>query len=147
MAHGWILAKVGDRTEQVSLPLCCEMLCLYTCHSSICLLLALCHFVNMCKCLFSVVWQPILYGLASVRRAHNIQWLTEPNYLRLLPFHRGSQSDAVSWKRAQGFMPLLTTHTMRHDIISNILSIYIYMRTCFDFATCNTKFINKIRWA
>lgn len=45
--------------------------------------------INMCKCLFSVVWQPLLYGLASVRRAQNIQWLTKPNYPRLLPFHRG----------------------------------------------------------
>lgn len=47
--------------------------------------------VNMYKCLFPAVWQLLLYGVASVRRARNIPWLTQPDYPRLLPFHGGSR--------------------------------------------------------
>lgn len=94
--HGWILAKVGDGTEQISFHFG-SYLSLLQFHLP--LSLSLCHTVNMCKCLFFVVWQRLLYGLASVRRAQNIQWLTKPNYPRLLPFHRGSESQTVYPRR------------------------------------------------
>lgn len=81
-------ASKGRRRDREPL---CSFLSLVCFPPPICRLYA-CHAVNMCKCLLAVVWQLIFYGFASVRRAPNIHWLMKPNYPRLLPFHRGSQS-------------------------------------------------------
>lgn len=78
MEHAWILVKVGDGTEEVFPPRLPRR-----------------RTVNMCKCVFSVAWQPGSGGFASVKGAQNIQSLTKPNYPRLLPFHRGSRLQTV----------------------------------------------------
>lgn len=85
----------------------------------------LCCTINMCKCLFSVVWQPLFYGPASVRRAQYIWWLTKPNYTRLLPFHRGSQSQTVLKEESGVCFSVNHTHTMT-SLHMHTLFIFTY---------------------
>lgn len=60
-----MLAKVGDRTEQVSFPFFPLICYPFLLHSS----LALCRTVNMCKCLF--LW----YGSRSSMALHLLEEL------------------------------------------------------------------------
>lgn len=115
-------ASKGRRRDREPL---CSFLSLVCFPPPICRLYA-CHAVNMCKCLLAVVWQLIFYGFASVRRALNIHWLMKPNYPRLLPFHRGSQSQTVFLRRGVEVLCLAHHDLPAHTPHAATLFIFMY---------------------
>ena len=143
MEHRWILEKVGGRAERVSFSFCCF------CQSFTFLLrlaLSVCHSVNMCKCLFSVVWQLIFYGFAFVRGVQNIQRFAV-QFPQIAPISRRILVSELLYALSHGFVTWLTTYSTHSDITAFIHSIYTCICICFSFPTCYTKFINQERQA
>lgn len=138
MEHRWILAKVGDRTEQAYFPFCCFLSLLY-------LSLALCCTINMFKCLFSVVWQPSSMDLHLSEELKTFGGSVSPITPDCYHFTEDHSHRLSTLKEESGVY--VSANHSHPDITAYTHTVYIYVHTCFDLTTCNTKFINQTRQA